>query len=159
MQQTTGILKNLNSSEFELTHFFESTPDLVCIAKKDGYFSSFNQSVINKLGYSKEELLTRPIFELIHPDDREATRETRLKMLEGEALISFVNRYLTKSGDIVWLEWTSIYFEDKDLIFAIAKDVSRKRLAEIEIEKKYNKFKSLATHFKSTIEKDRKFLA
>ncbi len=152
-------MENLNSSEFELSHFFESTPDLVCIAKKNGYFRSVNQSVINKLGYTKEELLARPIFELIHPDDREATSKTRAKMLEGEALLNFVNRYVTKSGDIVWLEWTSIYFEEKELVFAIAKDVSRKRLAEIEIEKKYNKFKSLATHFKSTIEKDRKFLA
>lgn len=152
-------LKHLDSSEFELSHFFESTPDLVCIAQKDGYFKSFNQSVMAKLGYTKDELLARPIFDHIHPEDREATRKTRLEMLEGKALLNFVNRYVTKTGEVVWLEWTSIYFAEKELVFAIAKDVSTKRLAEIEIENKYNKFKSLATHFKSSIEKDRKFLA
>ncbi len=149
----------VNSFEFELSHFFEHTPDFVCIARKDGYFHNVNQAVINKLGYSKEELLARPIFALLHPDDLEATAATRKKMLEGEALLNFVNRYIAKSGEEVWLQWTSIYFEEKELVFAIAKDVTRKRLAEIEIEQKYKKFKSLATHFKHSIEKDRQFLA
>ena len=147
------------SSEFELSHFFEGTPDLVCLAGKNGFFKNINPSVVKKLGYSKAELMARPIHELIHPDDRQITRETRLKMLEGEALLNFVNRYVTKSGEIIWLEWTSIYFAEKDTVFAIAKDVSSKRLAEQEVEKKYYKFKSLASHFKNTIEKDRKFLA
>ena len=40
------------------------------------------------------------------------------------------------------------------VVFAIAKDITERKQAEKEIEEKYKKFKSLATHFKSSIEKE-----
>lgn len=147
------------ATEFELLPFFELTPDLVCIAKKEGYFLKINQSVINKLGYTREELFARPISSLVHPDDREITHLEREKMIHGKPLINFQNRYIHKNGSIIWLEWTSIYFPDKEQVFAIAKDVTHRKATEKEIEEKYIRFKSLATHFKGSIERDRKYLA
>ena len=49
------------SSGFELFSFFERTPDLVCIADRDGFFKRVNPAVIDKLGYTEEELFARPI--------------------------------------------------------------------------------------------------
>lgn len=37
--------------------FFHHTPDLICIAGKDGYFRKVNRAVTEKLGYSSEELM------------------------------------------------------------------------------------------------------
>lgn len=148
-----------SSTEFELLPFFELTPDLVCIAGKDGYFRKINQSVIDKLGYTKEELFSRLISSFIHPDDREQTQLTRVKMIEGQPLVNFQNRYIHKNGSIIWLEWTSIYFADKELVFAIAKDVTRRKETELQIEAKYIRFKGLANHFKGSIERDRKYLS
>jgi PAS domain S-box-containing protein len=147
------------STEFELLPFFELTPDLVCIAGKDGYFRKVNQSVIDKLGYSKEELFSRLISSFVHPDDRELTRLTRNKMIEGQPLVNFQNRYIHKNGGIVWLEWTSIYFADKEVVFAIAKDITRRKETELQIEEQYKRFKGLANHFKGSIERDRKYLS
>ena len=96
-------------SAMELTPFFELTPDLVCIAGKDGYLKKVNQSVIDKLGYTKEELLCRPVNEFIHPDDRSTTAAEREKLIKGQPLLNFQNRYITKEGAVIWLEWTSIY--------------------------------------------------
>lgn len=149
----------LYTSAFELLPFFELTPDLVCIAGKDGYFRKINQSVVDKLGYTKEELFSRLISSFVHPDDREITQLTRVKMIEGQPLVNFQNRYLHKNGSIIWLEWTSIYFADKEVVFAIAKDVTRRKETELQIEEKYNRFKGLANHFKGSIERDRKFLS
>jgi PAS domain S-box-containing protein len=149
----------LYTSAFELLPFFELTPDLVCIAGKDGYFRKVNQSVIDKLGYSKEELFSRLISSFIHPDDREITQLTRLKMIEGQPLVNFQNRYIHKNGSVIWLEWTSIYFADKEVVFAIAKDVTRRKETELQIEEKYIRFKGLANHFKGNIERDRKYLS
>ena len=137
----------------------ELTPDLVCIADKAGYFKRINQSVIDTLEYSEAELFASPIATFIHPDDKNLTRRKRARLLAGEALINFENRYVAKSGKVLWLHWTFIYFPDKEVVLAIAKDVTEKKKAEKEIEEKYNKFKSLATHFKSSLEKDRKYLA
>lgn len=152
-------MAELKNPEQEMFSFFEMTLDLACIAGKDGYFKKINPAVINKLGYTKEELFSKPIATFIHPDDKEVTASERKKLLEGQALLNFQNRYLAKDGAIIWLEWTSVYFPEKELVFAIAKDVSKRKKVEKEIEEKYTRFKSLATHFKTSIEKDRKYFA
>lgn len=152
-------MDNLVNQEFEMFPFFEMTPDLVCIASKEGYFKKINHAVIEKLGYSEEELYSKPISSFIYDDDKDLTTRERNKLLNGKALINFQNRYVTKNGKIVWLDWTSVYFEEKQVVFAIAKDVTERKQIEKEVEEKYSKLKSLATHFKSSLEKDRKYVA
>lgn len=147
------------NAEPEMFTFFERTPDLVCIAGRDGFLKRINPAVIKTLGYSEAELYARPIESFIHPEDRESTRRERISLLNGKALLNFQNRYVTKQGNITWLAWTSIYFPDKEIVFAIAKDITERRQTEKQLEERYTKFKSLATHFKSSIEKDRKYLA
>src|SRR5688572_30739850 len=127
-----------------MTPFFEMTPDLVCIADKDGYFKKVNRSVIKKLEYSQEELFSKPISSFIHPDDKEITRLKRQELINGNELINFQNRYITKRNKIIWLDWTSVYFPENEVVFAIAKDVTERKETEKEIEEKYVKFKSLA---------------
>ena len=149
----------LKITEFEMFDLFELTPDLVCIAGKDGFLKKVNPAVTQKLGYSAEELYARPVSSFIYPEDRNMTGQVRTKLLHGEALLNFQNRYVKKDGSIVWLEWTSIYIADKEIVFAIAKDITQRKWQEHEIEEKYKKFKSLAHHFKKSIEEDRKFFA
>jgi PAS domain S-box-containing protein len=153
------MMYDLSNSAFELFQFFELTPDLVCIADKNGFFKNINAAVPKLLGYTKEELFARPIASFIYPEDKAITAATRAEMLEGKPLINFQNRYIRKDGSIVWLHWTSIYIPEKELVFAIAKDVTVRKEAEQDIHEKYQKFKSLATHFKQSMEKDRKYLA
>lgn len=143
----------------ELTPFFDLTLDLVFVAGKDGYFKNVNKAAIEKFGYTKDELFIRPISDFIHPEDRTLTKAEREKLLTGEPLVNFQNRYISKHGKEIWLEWTSIYLPDQELVFAIAKDVTVRKTAELEIEAKYKKAESLAQHFKSNIERERKFLS
>jgi PAS domain S-box-containing protein len=146
-------------SAFEMFALFEMTPDLVCIAGKDGYLKKVNPAVVAKLGYSEDELYENPIAFFIYPEDWELTHRERVKLLNGKPLINFQNRWLTKDGRIVWLEWTSIYSSDKEIVFAIAKDITARKAIEKDIADKYSQFRSLATHFKAIIEKERKYLA
>ncbi len=150
---------NQDTLLFEQLALFEMTPDLVCIAGKDGYFRKVNPAVLNKLQYSAEELYPRLISSFIHPDDRELTARERMKLLEGKTLLNFQNRYLRKDGTIIWLEWTSVYLPDKEIVFAIAKDISENKRKEKEIEDRYNTYKNLVAHFKARAEEDKKWLA
>jgi len=153
------IMNHLRSTESEMFTFFEMTPDLVCIAGKDGYFRKVNRAVTKKLEYTEKELFSMPIHTFIHPADKELTARKRTLLLEGKALIDFQNRYVTKSGKTIWLHWTSVYYPEQEVVFAIAKDVTERKETEKEIEEKYIRFKRLAAHFKSSIEKDRRYLA
>ncbi len=152
-------MNNEENIEFEMLALFEMTPDLVCIAGEDGYFRKINPAVINKLGYTREELFSRPISSFIHPDDREYTARERSQLLKGKTLLNFQNRYIAKNGTVIWLEWTSVCLPDKGIVFAIAKDITATKHKEKETEEKYHTYKSMATHFKSRAEEDRKYLA
>ena len=88
-------MTDLIDLNFEIPPFFEMTPDLVCIAGKDGFFRKVNHAVIEKLGYTEEELFARPISSFMHPEDRELTLEHRTKLIYGQPLINFQNRYVS----------------------------------------------------------------
>lgn len=150
---------NLISSGYDMITMFEMTPDLVCIADKAGYFKNVNKSVLHKLEYSREEIIDHLVSTFVHPEDREKTRKTRNELLLGKALINFQNRYITKTGKIIWLQWTSVYLPDRELVFAIAKDVTEKKEAELLVEEKFKQFQGLATYFKTSLEKEKKYLA
>ncbi|RYY61954.1 MAG: PAS domain S-box protein [Chitinophagaceae bacterium] len=139
--------------------FFERTPDLVCIVSKEGRFVQINPSVVGTLGYPAHELIGQVVAQYIHPDDRELTRLRRSKLLTGQALLNFQNRYIARDGHTVWLDWTSVYLPDKEVVFAIAKNVTERKVAEKEVEAKYDRIRYMADHFKTTLEADRMALA
>ena len=155
----SAIYYKKNMNNIELSDFFELTPDLVWIAGKDGFLKKVNHAVIEKLEYTEEELYANPVATFMHPEDVEKTLLNRAKLFKGEVLHNFFNRYITKTGKIIWLEWTSVYIAEKEIILAIAKDITARKKIEQEVEAQYDKFKGLTTHFKSRIEKDRKYFA
>lgn len=111
--------------------FFDLSPDLYCIAGYDGFFKKVNPAFYKLLGYSKEEIYSRPIITFVHEEDFEITNQSRETIIRGNPLINFENRYLTKSGETIWLSWTSVPTMEDGLIYAIAKNITaRKGLEE-----------------------------
>lgn len=110
--------------------FFQESADLLCVAGFDGFFKEINPSVPKLLGYSVEELMSRPIDTFIHPDDRDVTGKYRQELKNNIPLLNFENRYITKSGEIVWLSWTSIPRYEEKLVYAIAKNITHSKLVE-----------------------------
>lgn len=147
------------ADDFGFSDFFIATPDLVWIAGKDGFLQKVNPAVCRKLGYTQEELLSSPVSAFMHPEDIGKTLDSRLKLFQGEVLHNFQNRYISKTGNIIWLEWTSVFIADKEMVLGIAKDITDRKRIEKEVEEQYIKFKGLATHFKSRMEDDRKYFA
>ena len=123
-------IKNIDLAP-DLEPFFSLSEDYLCIAGFDGYFREINPAFIKAMGYSREELFASPISHFVHPDDRQNTAETRAPILKGKPLLHFQNRYITKTGEIIWLTWTSIPIPGKELIYAISKNITHlKKLEE-----------------------------
>ena len=152
-------MTNFSIGAEELLMLFETTPDLVCIADKPGFFKNFNPAVSETLGYTRDELLAQPIAKYMHPDDREMTLNRRAMLLNGETMVNFQNRYITKNGKVIWLEWTSVYLPEKELVFAIAKNITARKQMEQQVEEDFIKLKHRASQFKSNLERDRKYVA
>jgi PAS domain S-box-containing protein len=120
-------------ASYNLEHFFELSPDWLCVAGFDGYFKKINPAVSKTLGYTEEELFSRPINSFVHPADQHQTEHRRDLIRKGLPLLDFENRYLTKTGDTVWLTWTSMPVKTEKVVFAIAKNIThRKRLEEYQ---------------------------
>jgi PAS domain S-box-containing protein len=119
-----------NNHGYKFEHFFELSPDLLCIAGFDGYFKRINPAVSKLLGYSNEELLAKPIIEFVHPADIKQTKIFQNLARGDGPLIDYENRYLTKSGEIIWLNWTSNSDTEEQLVYAIAKNITHKKLID-----------------------------
>ncbi|MGO4822080.1 MULTISPECIES: PAS domain-containing sensor histidine kinase [unclassified Flavobacterium] len=129
---TVAVCEAFNKFE----KFFDATPDLLCVAGFDGYFKRINPAVSELLGYSNDELLSRPINDFVHDDDKKSTSNARNDLRSKIPLFNFENRYLTKNGAIVWLLWTSLPIEDDQHVYAIAKNITYKK--ELEEERNLN---------------------
>jgi PAS domain S-box-containing protein len=77
---------------------------LLCISIIDGYFKEINSAFIKKLGYTENELLSKPLS-LIHPDDVNKTPQEIIQLLQGQTSIAFKNRYFKRLVESS-IEWT-----------------------------------------------------
>lgn len=110
----------------ERGRFFELSVDMVCIADVRGRFLELNPMFSVTLGYSTEYLLARPLFELIHRDDLEATEREIQKLAAGATAVDFTNRVRRADGSYRWLQWRSTP-EGEGTFYAVARDVTRDR--------------------------------
>ncbi|RYG21254.1 MAG: PAS domain S-box protein [Chitinophagaceae bacterium] len=114
----------------ELNQLFIFAPDVISISNFDGFFTKVNPAACNLLGYTSEELLSQPITNFIHPNDRERSDALLHTQKNGSETYYFENRYITKSGRVKWLGWTSNTIVEEGLVFSVAKDITDKRNLE-----------------------------
>jgi PAS domain S-box-containing protein len=118
----------------ELNRFFNLSPDLLCIIGYDGYFKKINQAVTKLLGYSENEMLRRDIASFYQLEMEENFVGEKGNFLNGQNIVNYENRIVTKSGELKWLAWTAIPIEKEAVIFAVAKDITEKKQMELERE-------------------------
>jgi diguanylate cyclase (GGDEF)-like protein/PAS domain S-box-containing protein len=106
---------------------FEVARDLLCTASFDGWLIHLNGAWEDVLGWTREELMSRPFAEFVHPDDRELTTARRAT---GDFSTPFINRYRTKSGEYRHIEWSAKADPEHRLIHASARDVTDRMAIE-----------------------------
>ncbi len=120
-----------------LEQFFNLSVDMFCIAGLDGYFKLVNPAWEATLGYTPEEMTSRPFMDFIHPDDVEPTNARYASQVEeGKDVIQFENRYRCKDGSYRWLLWNAKTASDQQLIYAVARDVTDVKRREEDLERK-----------------------
>jgi diguanylate cyclase (GGDEF)-like protein/PAS domain S-box-containing protein len=108
-----------------LERLFSLVSDLVVATDRAGRIVLVNPAWEETLGWSEHELLGRSVFELVHPDDRAATRALAA---DSPTITDFTNRYRHKDGSWRWLLWSGR--RDADLWYAVAKDVTERLTLE-----------------------------
>lgn len=117
-----------------LERFVALSIDMLCVLGFDGYFRKLSPSWERTLGFTAEEMKARPFIEFVHPDDRAGTLNQNGDVRGGGQARSFENRYLCKDGSFRWLLWNATPDPETRVIYAVARDVTARKVAEMERE-------------------------
>lgn len=122
-------------TEADYARLFELSLDLLVVAGLDGYFKKVNPAWVQTFGWTEAELLSRPVADFMHPDDRERTLQARERLAHGVPLRGLENRYRCKNGTYRWLSWQSSVVLAEQKVFAVAHDITeRRRLDQQRLE-------------------------
>jgi len=117
-------------AETERDLFFTVPLDMLCIISADGYLKRTNPALSATLGWSVEELMTRPYMEFLHPDDHAPTAaEIQRQLQMGEGVQQFETRCLHKDGSYRVFWWKSVP-QPGGLIYASGRDVTEQKAAD-----------------------------
>lgn len=104
--------------------------DPVVVVDASGRFVFVNAAFERVLGYTRAELIGRPIFDLVHPEDRERTRAAAEQVMKVGSHTNFENRYCHKDGRVVNMMWSARWSESDRLRIAVARDVTALKRSE-----------------------------
>ncbi len=149
--------EDLAREEALLRSLFEGTPDGVFVADGDGNYIDVNPAACRLLGYSRDELLTMNVRQLVAPN--ELPRQTSLvDRLRGGALD--VSEWRLKKKDGTWLpvELSANALPDGRLQ-GLVRDITERRQAEDRLrlsEEKYSGIVSMSVDAVISIDEDQR---
>ena len=136
---TEATLRTLNDTLFhqveertrERNRLWETTNDLMGMAGADGFLKSVNPAWTRTLGWTEDELLNRPYYDVIDSADHDATAEVIQQLIEGARINEFVNRICRKDGSQRVVMWNIV--SENGLLHIIGRDITALRQAEEQL--------------------------
>lgn len=104
--------------------------DAICVVDTDGCFVSVTGACERIFGYTPEEMIGRPMLELILDEDRARTLHAVNQVMDGQLQRHFENRYVRKDGRIVNIMWSARWSEADQVRVAVARDVTERKPAD-----------------------------
>lgn len=125
--------------EIDYRSIYEHAPDMhISVEAGSGRVIECNQTLLDRLGYSKEEVLSKTIFEMYHPDDIEKVRENIRTFSQTGKLVHTELRALKKNGELIEisLNYVPVIGEQGEILYSNAalRDVSELKQAQRELE-------------------------
>jgi len=94
----------LKESESRFRAMFKFSPIGMAILGKDGQWLKANSALCEMLGYSEEELMTRTVLDLTHPEDMHNNLNMLHQSISGELdQYHLEARYFHKNGNTLWI--------------------------------------------------------
>ena len=120
---------------FKYRTLYRSTPAMLHTVDADGYLVTVTDHWLQKLGYTRDEVIGRPITDFFSSADRRLYAEGRLKQLISEGVFTNLKRQMvTKDGQVIDLVMSAIAnYDDKgnvEHMLVASKDVTERNRAE-----------------------------
>ncbi|MBW3594641.1 MAG: PAS domain S-box protein [Actinobacteria bacterium] len=100
----------------------------------EGEVLAVSPSLVEVIGYTREELMEVGILEITHPDDREADLQLFGELVEGKRdFYQLDKRYFRKNGDLMWGRLTIVLLRDESgqpcFVIGMVEDITATRYA------------------------------
>ena len=143
-EEQISLLEELTTSESKFRALADLSPYAIFIYQ-DEKFRYVNNALMELSGYSKEELLQIPLWDLIHDDHRRTAKERGLKRQRG---IEVENRYrlklVKKGGQEYWVDFcaTTIEYEGEKAVLGTAYDITERVMYMQAVEEQKELFET-----------------
>lgn len=139
-------------------HLFDVSLDLICIANTEQYFVAVNPAWEHTLGFTRQELMSRPYTDFVHPDDLNATVGESDRLYQGVPVLQFRNRYRDTDGRWHWLSWQAFPGDDGH-VYAIAREVTAEVESELQLKARETRVTFLLGEVQRARQEERERLA
>ncbi|MBS4040938.1 MAG: PAS domain S-box protein [Flavobacteriales bacterium] len=119
------IARKKIENDFEL--LINSVPDLIGILDLSGKIIRINPAGCKILDYPEDEILNQNLDLFSYPIDKNNFRSKVLSLESSKQLFNFQGRFVTGSGDLVWLSWSCKIDRGNGIVLATAKDITTER--------------------------------
>jgi two-component system, cell cycle sensor histidine kinase and response regulator CckA len=141
--------------EREHEQLFRLTPDLFCLTTLDGTLQVVNPAWQLRLGFHQAELVGRPLFTLVHPDDRHALDSWWTGLVSrGQTVAPFAHlatsgsdfecRLVHKEKGFRYIQWSAKPFTAENKIYAYGHDITERKQAEFALRESEARFRRMA---------------
>jgi PAS domain S-box-containing protein len=114
----------------ERDRVWQLTNDLMATARLDGYLVQVNPAWQRLLGWSEEELLTRPFINFVARADHDETVKVIGRLSDGKTVAGFVDHVLAKDGSERAIMWTAVPEIGSSLFYIIGRDLTEQHATE-----------------------------
>jgi PAS domain S-box-containing protein len=143
-----ALLREQRTAREAADRYFELSPQMLATVDAEGVFARVNPEFERVLGWSADELRSRPFAAFLHADDVEASLSRVAGRESGSRGNAFENRYRHRRGGYRRLRWRSHLGSD-GVLYAAAQDVTEAHAAHEAIERsnrELEQFASIAAH-------------
>lgn len=128
----------LRESEERFRALYEDNPSIYYTIDKDGKILSVNRFGTEQLGYSADELVGLPVFDVLYKDDKKSALEHIKVCLNNPGHIAYGEfRKVRKDGSVLWVRESARAVRDVDgniVILLVCEDITKRKMNEEQIK-------------------------
>ncbi|MFQ5709955.1 MAG: PAS domain S-box protein [bacterium] len=130
--------KALQKSELRFRDLFDNAPDIYIILDPNGNILDFNQRGLLQLGYQANEIIGKPVTEIVHSEDRAKAADMVSQIhLMGKPPKNAEIRLLNKKNEPVWVseEFSLLKNEDGSIqvIRVVCRNITERKQLQNEL--------------------------
>ena len=98
----------LSNSEMQFRHILERAPIGMATLTQEGQITLVNQALCTMVNYSRTQLQSMTLLDMVHPDDQAAFLAAHPRLLSGsDEVCQLEQRYVRQDGHVVWARLTA----------------------------------------------------